>query len=419
MADDLYAVVRRHMDARGLSLRGLAAAVHHDASYLSKALRGIKPCGPKLARDIDDVLVAGGEIIRQAAMRVPRQPQRPSEPAAGTPLPRRDFVVLAMSVASLLDTLRAAPPDLSERAGHAAQVDAETANGLASVMAGYRQIYQSAPSLALLDPVCGALNLLVDLAPKAGRHLPLIVSLIGQASALAGTMLMLDQGDYSSASRYFAMSVRAAQQCGDDEVLAVTMAARAFHAAYGGDPAGGLAFAREASALAVDAHPRTRGWVAAVQSEMHATNGDETSWARAVDTAAGLLGGPMPDRTWKGIGAFTPAKLTAYRGGGLMRLRRYADAEVELLAALDALDPVQAKHRTTAHIDLADAYARGGKPDEAAAQTMNALDLIAVTGHAESLRRAAAIYETIRPTRTAAARELGSRLLAVRAGTVG
>ena len=64
---DLYAVVRRHMDARGMSLRALAAAVHHDASYLSKALRGLKPFGPKLARDIDDVLAADGEIIREAA----------------------------------------------------------------------------------------------------------------------------------------------------------------------------------------------------------------------------------------------------------------------------------------------------------------------------------------------------------------
>jgi hypothetical protein len=127
----------------------------------------------------------------------------------------------------------------------------------------------------------------------------------------------------------------------------------------------------------------------------------------------------MPDRPWKGIGAFTPAKLTAYRGAGLMRLHRYADAQRVLAQALDRLDPVQAKHRTTAHIDLADAFARDGKPDEAAAQAMLALDIITVTGHAECLRRAGGIYEAIRPTRTAAARELGSRILAVRAASVG
>lgn len=421
---DLYAVVKRHMKQRDdMSLRALAQAVHCDASYLSKALRGIKPFGPKLARDIDTALAANGGITREAAkIRAPKPSKRATasaQPVSANGLPRRDFVVLAMSVTSLLDLLRAASPDLPERVERSAQVDAETAAGLESVMDGYRRIYQSAPSLALLDPVCGALSLLTEVAPKSGPHRNLIVSLIGQASSLAATLLMLDQGDYGSATSYLAVSARAAQQCGDNEVLSITMAARAFHSAYGGDPAGGLAFAVEASELAARVHPRTRGWVSAVESEMHATAGDQAAWERAVDTAGSLVVGPMPDRPWKGIGAFTPAKLLAYQGAGLMRLHRYAEAQHVLTEALDELDPVQAKHRTTAHIDLADAYALDGKPDEAAAQAMLALDIIAVTGHAESLRRAGGIYEAIRPTRTTATRELGSRILAVRAGSVG
>lgn len=67
MADDLYAVVKSHMDQSGMSLRGLAKAVHCDPSYLSKTLRGLKPLGPKLARDIDTALSAGGEITSCAA----------------------------------------------------------------------------------------------------------------------------------------------------------------------------------------------------------------------------------------------------------------------------------------------------------------------------------------------------------------
>ena len=34
---------------------------------MSKALRGVKPCGSRLARDIDDALAAGGEIIAASA----------------------------------------------------------------------------------------------------------------------------------------------------------------------------------------------------------------------------------------------------------------------------------------------------------------------------------------------------------------
>lgn len=116
---------------------------------------------------------------------------------------------------------------------------------------------------------------------------------------------------------------------------------------YGGDPAGGLAFAREAVDLAAAVHPRTRGWVAAVESEMYATTGDRAAWESAVGTAARLIEGPMPEQPWKGIGAFTPAKLTAYRGAGLVRLHLYADAQRVLAQALGQLDPVQAKHRAT------------------------------------------------------------------------
>ncbi len=48
MPVDLYAVVEWHRKVRGMSLRALARAVHHDPSYVSRALRGLKPLGPAL-----------------------------------------------------------------------------------------------------------------------------------------------------------------------------------------------------------------------------------------------------------------------------------------------------------------------------------------------------------------------------------
>lgn len=77
---DLYAVVKRHMDARGMSLRALAKAVHHDPSYVSRALRGLKPLGPALARDIDRALGAGGEVIAAAQRPAPAPQEMPVAP---------------------------------------------------------------------------------------------------------------------------------------------------------------------------------------------------------------------------------------------------------------------------------------------------------------------------------------------------
>jgi hypothetical protein len=339
-----------------------------------------------------------------------------------SPVDRREFgmAAMAMTTMSLLDVMRDQSAELPERVVHGSRVDGEAAAGLANVVLGYRQIYQSAGATALLDPVCGTLKLLADLAASAGVYRDQIVSLIGQAASLAATMVMLDQGDYAASTRYLALAARAAQQSSDPELLAITMAARAFHSAYSGSPADGLAWASQAVSIASrGVHPRTYGWVSAVESEMHATLGNEAAYKQSIETAALQVTGPMPDTQWKGIGAFVPAKLTAYRGAGLMRLRRYGEAQSVLLEALRQLDQVQAKHRCTAHIDLADAFARDSKPDDAADHAIQALDIITVTRHAESMRRVGGIYEAIRPTGTTTVRELGSRLLEVRASSVG
>jgi tetratricopeptide (TPR) repeat protein len=400
------------MERAGTGVRELARIVHRDPGYISKILSGQRPCGPALARSIDDALRAGGEIVAAVAAqpRPPSNEQRPMTPEQAHGTPRRDFVLLAATVASLLDVLRAAPA-----AARSSSVDDATAAGLDSVMAGYRQVYQSAGAQALLDPVCGALHLLAGIAPSAGRHRDRVVSLIGQAASLAAAMLLLDAGDRASALRYAAVASRAAAQSGDRELAAITLAIRAFGAAYySGDPAEGVAFACAASDAAAGAHPRTRGWALAVESEMHATVGDERQAMRALDDSAAALGGEMPETSWKGIGAFTPAKLTAYRGGALMRLRRYGPAQSALLEALGQLDPVQVKHRCTAHTDLADAYALDGRPDQAVSQAGLALDIIEQTRHAESLRRVAAVHAAVRPAGIPAARDLGGRIAEAR-----
>jgi hypothetical protein len=79
-----------------------------------------------------------------------------------------------------------------------------------------------------------------------------------------------------------------------------------------------VAFAREALDVAGrGVHPLSHGWVAAVTSEMCAAAGDDMSCFRSLDTAQAQLSLPSPGQPWKGIGAFSAAKLSAYRGGDL------------------------------------------------------------------------------------------------------
>jgi DNA-binding response OmpR family regulator len=81
-----------------------------------------------------------------------------------------------------------------------------------------------------------------------------------------------------------------------------------------------------------------------------------------------------------------------------------------IAALYTELDQTQARHRCTAHIDLAAAYMLGSEIMEGARHATAALDIIAVTRRADILRRVTGLYQFAKLARTAAVRELRSRL---------
>jgi transcriptional regulator with XRE-family HTH domain len=336
------------------------------------------------------------------------------------------FAHSSATVIAVLDVLRRqGEGDLGERLGSALaggnRIDAETLDGLEATTLGYRQAYRSASGLSLLGPAHGTLTLLVELAGAAGSGRDRVVSLIGQMAGLVGTLLMLDLGDFEAAARYLTIAARAAEQAEDRELLAFALGCRAFHAAYSGTPSAGLGFAEAGlDAARAGIHPRTHGWVAAVASEMYAATGSASGFRRALGESTARLERAAADqggRAWAGIGLFNEDKLTAYFGTGLVRLGHYRQAQAELSRALERLDPALLKHRCTAHIDLAEAYARDGKVDEGAEHLMKGLDIIADTQHAESLRRVTRLNGKLREHRTPAVRRLGHRLRELEAMT--
>ena len=59
------------LEARGLSLRGLARRVPCDASHLSEVVHGRKPASLRVAARLDDLLAAGGELVALADATAP------------------------------------------------------------------------------------------------------------------------------------------------------------------------------------------------------------------------------------------------------------------------------------------------------------------------------------------------------------
>jgi transcriptional regulator with XRE-family HTH domain/tetratricopeptide (TPR) repeat protein len=345
----------------------------------------------------------------------------PSDWEVLDPVRRRWFFMQAgVATLGVLEALRPGPGDLPERVAAAragrGRADGVTVAGLAEVVQGLRATYGAVSGFSLLGPAFGMLSLLTELAPDARAERDRVISLIGQVGTLLASAFALDLEDFEAARPYLRLAMRAAQESRDAELMAFTLGGRAFHAAHGGDPRSGVAFA-DASLDAARAgiHPRTHGWLLAVASEMHASQGAAAWCERLLDDAAGRLDSPDEARPWIGIGTFNVAKLTAYRGGDMMRLGHYRDAQEILGAALAGLEPMLVKHRCTAHIDLAEALARDGQLDGAADHAASALKIIGQTRHAGSLRRVEVLHHDIASSRSQAGRSLGEQLLHLKA----
>ncbi|MGB3437865.1 MAG: tetratricopeptide repeat protein [Actinophytocola sp.] len=159
--------------------------------------------------------------------------------------------------------------------------------------------------------------------------------------------------------------------------------------------------------------PVTHGWLSAVASEMYATGRDELTCRRLLDSAARHLEAADASEPWAGIGVFNAEKLSAYVGGDLMRLGRYSEAQQHLHNALDMLDESLLKHRCTAYVDLAEAYAASNQVDEATRHAKSALEIVGGTRHATSLQRIEKLYRSVRAIDQNAGRQLGEMLIEI------
>ncbi|HEY0935868.1 MAG TPA: helix-turn-helix transcriptional regulator [Trebonia sp.] len=197
---DLHAVVQRHLEARNMSLRALARTVHCDASYLSRALRGIKPCGPKLARDLDDALAADGEIIRAAAR-------------SGTAEANRSGAAEVLDVMNWLTATNTSDDAITELARSAEYLT---------------EAHGRMPAGKVLREVLGVHRAVHALLRGGRQRLAQTRELLRVDSALLAhaCLLLGDLGESDGARLYGGAALLCAQEAGADEGLAWTAMAK-------------------------------------------------------------------------------------------------------------------------------------------------------------------------------------------------
>jgi hypothetical protein len=358
--EDLHAVVQRHLEARGMSLRDLASAVHYDASYLSKALRGIKPCGPKLARNIDEALEAGGEIIQIAAG---------SDPAAGAGAGAME----ALDVMTWLTGTNASDDAI-----------AQIARGAEYLAEAHGRM----PAGRVLREVLGMHRAAHTLLRGGRQRLSQTRELLRIDSALLAhaCLLLGDLGKYEDARTYGNAALLCAQEAGADEGVAWTamaktarwqnrfteaagLAARGFEASGNVPVQAELAY-REANAIALfgDA-PRARDALQKASRAAEGLDDDGTSaWSfsrgrQAIFTVSvcvhtgdpdgALRAAQEADAYWAAGGGKVTATWAQVRAGAAMAhlLKGSLDGAAAQLGPVLGLPPDQRIRTVTGYLD--------------------------------------------------------------------
>lgn len=184
------------------------------------------------------------------------------------------------------------------------------------------------------------------------------------------------------------MALRSAYDAQDWDLASYVLGSLSFEAVSDQRPADARALRDAAWDLASQrANPRTRAWVAALGSELHARDGDEAASRQLLDDAYTAIAQTRDEPSWKGVGWFDEARLDAYEGGNLVLLGRYEAAAQRLRHSLGRLDPDRLKHRCTLSADLAMALVHLGEIDEACTRASDALTLATAISHQESVHR--------------------------------
>ncbi len=344
-APPFAAELRRLRQVRGLSLRDLAARVHYGKSYLHDLETGRKRPPPPVARDLDDVLTAGGRLTAAA--------QESAAPAD--------------------DSSEVEALELARRVA-ASDVSAETLDRLERATDALAMAYATTPPAELLSRArrhLGYVATLVEGRKTLDQHRRLLV--VGGWLALLRATLHIDLRQAAAADAYLATAGHLADQAAHAEIGAWCLETRAWEALTGGDHRRALDLSRHAQAVA----PRDGSAI------VQATAQEGRAWARLGDrgrTRALLdrvdrlaAARPVPDRPEHHY-VYDPAKARSYAA---TTLAWAGDPAAEQVAreVIAELEPEAARPRrvASARLDLGLALLAAGKPDEAAAEAGKAL----------------------------------------------
>jgi transcriptional regulator with XRE-family HTH domain len=367
MSCDFPEVAERLRQARGFSLRSLARAVPCDPGFLSKVMRGRKPCPEGLAQRLDDLLQADGKVV--AAARAPE------------PLPERDL------------------------GGYVAP---ELVGYFREQLAGHYTADMFLGPRSLIPVVQAQAELIISLAgharENAVRHGLLDV---GTACAACLGWLFQDAGDIAASARWRDVTLDMAHRAGDPDLISYALSNKAMLAADQGNGRTVLDFAEAARGISAGLAARTQVIALQHAAQGHAMLGDRDAAARLIDQAAALIPSVNDDRPWGNACRRTPNWAEAQRATCYGKAGDFAGAARVWDDIMGAMPASARRDNAVFATRQAAALARVPDPDRVVALAAQAADAASSTGSARLRRELAALPAQARSWRnTSAGRQL-------------
>lgn len=338
------------LNERDMSLRRLAEISHYDVGYLSKVVNGKKPPSADMARRLEEVLEAPGDLIRHVPLRAALIERRG----------RADSAVL--------DAVARLRQQLSETL-NATAVTASTVDHWRTVADGYGRTYRITAPAVFLSAITEDLAELHDLTrrPLLSVQRRGLCHSTARMSGLLATALV-NLGDFREARAWFHTALRAAEESEDESLQAWVMVRQAVSALYWGDPAGAIDLAGRARAR-VQAEPCVAAaWAPAVLARALAQLG-QVDAAREALVEAEAAFGRLEIRPHELFAyGYSEAQLHFYRSNTLTMIGDGAAYEAQD-TALTFYGPGEYLDPSLVRVDRAFCLAREGKVEEAAAYT--------------------------------------------------
>jgi transcriptional regulator with XRE-family HTH domain len=404
---------RRLADRRkalGLSQESLADQLGIDRTTASRWERGeTEPCPyirPKLcqvlqvtADELNDLLTLHRESegtspsLPSAPVVTGRIMSQPVRTGETDDMYRRELLRLLSVAGTLMVLPQPASAHSPHGTGHFDHPEGIRQHGLLS--SHLWQVFAMSPSKGLVYPlVHDQLRLLVKQLDEAdsARDRQQLCVLACDLFQLAGEILF-DSDRYTDAAYCYTMAVNAGREARSHDRWACALTRLAFVNMYDEEYPQATAVLSVAARIARhgDSQLSTRHWVAAVQAQAHARDGDLKACERALDTADKVceLTGPVSPGGWL---RFDDSRLAEERGICYLLLGRTGPAEASLTEALN--QNISLRRRGSLLIDLASVGLRCRNMDRFLHYARAAVDL------AEQTRSAGYVGRKLRTLQT-------------------